>query len=261
MPEPDAPPESEESQRLDRWLWCARVFKTRSLAAHFVSGKGVRVTRAGRTQRVDKPSFHVRIGDTVTLSRGRELWSAAVTGMMPRRGSPKDAARLYLRYEPDGTAASEEGRTPMLSNLFAKFKADDTADTEDALPAAFAALLVEAARADEDYTDHEKELIDRILTRQFDLHADAAAALRAEAEAAQAAANDLYGFTRVIKQELPREGKLQLIEDMWVIALSDESKEPYEEMIIRRLIGLIHLEDTDSTQARARAAARLNVAG
>lgn len=147
----------------------------------------------------------------------------------------------------------------MLDKLFARFRSDAAPEPDEGanLRRAVAALLVEAARGDEEYTDQERTLIDEMLSGQFSLSPEAAATLRAEAEDMQAAANDLYGFSRVVKAELSREDKLKLIEDMWVIALSDEERAPYEEMIIRRLIGLIHLEDTDSTSARRRAEERL----
>ncbi|MEM9233578.1 MAG: TerB family tellurite resistance protein [Pseudomonadota bacterium] len=147
----------------------------------------------------------------------------------------------------------------MIDKLFARFRQDDETNEDDGshLRRAVAALLVEAARGDDEYTDDEKSLIDDMMQTQFSLDQEEAAALRTEAEAAQEAANDLYGFSRVVKEELDRERKLKLIEDMWVIALSDAEKAPYEEMIIRRLIGLIHLEDTDSALARRRAQERL----
>ncbi len=147
----------------------------------------------------------------------------------------------------------------MLDKLFSSFSRDrnDSAPDESALPKAIAALLVEAARADEDYTDLERELIDKILRRQFDIDGATAQEIRTDAEAAQAAAHDMYGFSRVVKEQLDYTERTQLIEDMWVIALSDVSSEPYEEMIIRRLLGLIHVEDVDSTAARHRAAERL----
>ncbi|GGY42311.1 tellurite resistance TerB family protein [Parvularcula lutaonensis] len=145
----------------------------------------------------------------------------------------------------------------MLDRLFKSFAKDRGEETpdEDALPRAVAALLVEAARADEEYTDEERGLIDRILMGQFRLSAEGAADLRARAEAAQAEANDLYQFSRVVKDALDRDGKMQLVEDMWRVVLTDEERDPHEEMVIRRLIGLIHLEDTDSTAARRRAEA------
>lgn len=143
----------------------------------------------------------------------------------------------------------------MLDRLFKSFrqeKGEETPD-ENALPRAVAALLVEAARADEEYTDDEKKLIDRVLMTQFGSNAAEALQIRSEAENAQAEANDLYQFSRVVKDGLDREGKMQLIEDMWRVVLTDDERDPHEEMVIRRLVGLIHLEDTDSTAARRRA--------
>ena len=145
----------------------------------------------------------------------------------------------------------------MLDKLFASFRKETTeAEEADPLPHAIAALLVEAARGDDIYTDEEKARTDHMVMTQFSLSADDAAGVRTKAEEAQAEANDLYGFSRVVKDKLDYEGKCQLIEDMWVIALSDADKAPYEEMIIRRLVGLIHLEDIDSAAARRRAEGR-----
>lgn len=143
----------------------------------------------------------------------------------------------------------------MLDRLFKSFreKKDQPEPEDNALPRAVAALLVEAARADEEYTDEERSMIDRVLVKQFDLDAEKALAIRSEAEKAQEEANDLYQFSRVVKDGLDREGKMKLVEDMWRIVLSDDERDPHEEMIIRRLVGLIHLEDTDSAAARRRA--------
>ena len=140
----------------------------------------------------------------------------------------------------------------MIGKLFAGFKKEETQTEEDALPRAFAAILVEAARADEDYTDEERRLIDRTLSAKFSLSAEEAAALRGTAEADQAEANDLYKFTSVLKDALSREEKIGLVEDLWRVVLSDDARDPHEEMVIRRLLGLIHLEDTESQRARQR---------
>ncbi|ADM08353.1 hypothetical protein PB2503_01372 [Parvularcula bermudensis HTCC2503] len=142
----------------------------------------------------------------------------------------------------------------MLNRLFAAFQGapqDETAAPQ--MEPAIAALLVEAARADDIYTEDEKHLIDTLLSKRFALSADAAADLRARAEIAQAEANDLYGFSHIVKSELDREGKMSLVEDLWRIVLSDGDRDPHEEMLIRRLVGLIYLEDRDSALARQRA--------
>jgi uncharacterized tellurite resistance protein B-like protein len=144
----------------------------------------------------------------------------------------------------------------MLDRLFTKFrdgKDDATGDDGKALPRAVAALLVEAAAADDDYTAEERRLIISLLGERFSLPPEETEALLVEAETAQAEANDLYGFSRVVKDELAFDEKMKLVEDMWRVVLSDDERDPHEEMIIRRLVGLIHLEDRDSTEARRRA--------
>lgn len=142
----------------------------------------------------------------------------------------------------------------MLDRLFRSFRHETQEVNDDAaLPRAVAALLVEAARADEEYTDDERSLIDRVLVTKFDLARDKAVEVRREAEEAQEQAHDLYRFSRVVKDGLDREAKMQLVEDMWRVVLSDDERHPHEEMVIRKLIGLLHLEDRDSAEARRRA--------
>ena len=139
-----------------------------------------------------------------------------------------------------------------IGQLFTGFKREETQTEEAALPRAFAALLIEAARADEEYTDEERRMIDRVLASKFSLDADAARTLRIEAETDQDEANDLYKFSSVVRDGLARDEKLALIEDMWRVVLTDDERDPFEEQVIRRLVGLIHLEDRDSQLARRR---------
>lgn len=147
----------------------------------------------------------------------------------------------------------------MLDKLFAKFTSPSAPEPQqDSLELAFAALLIEAAVADEEYTDKEKSLINHMISAQFNVDENKAIAIREDAEAAQQRANDLHQFSRVVKTDMDHDDKLKLIEDMWVIALSDAERAPYEEMIIRRLVGLIHVTDPESAAARNRATERLN---
>jgi ribosome-associated heat shock protein Hsp15 len=90
-------------QRLDRWLWFARMFKSRTMAAQLVAEGKVRVNRA----RANKPSQPVRAGDVLTIAiRGRvQVVRVLATGY--RRGPPMEARQLYELVEP--AKAAERG--------------------------------------------------------------------------------------------------------------------------------------------------------
>ncbi len=124
------------------------------------------------------------------------------------------------------------------------------------LELAIAALLVEAARADEHYDEGEKAIIEQSLMAQFAISRDEAHALRAKGEHAQENATDIQRFTRFTKG-MPREDKIALIERLWEIVLSDGERDTYEDTLIRRICGLIYVEDRISGEARGRVAARL----
>ncbi len=76
--------------RLDKWLWAARFFKTRSAAAQAVEGGKVKVNE----ERV-KPARPVRTGDRLTIRIGAWEWIVTVTALSDRRGSAAVARELY----------------------------------------------------------------------------------------------------------------------------------------------------------------------
>ena len=90
-----------ERVRLDRWLWAARFFKTRALAAAAVAGGKVQVngTRA-------KPAKQLQVGDALRVRVGPYEWLVTVRDLSERRGPPKTALALY-EESPDGRAARE----------------------------------------------------------------------------------------------------------------------------------------------------------
>jgi ribosome-associated heat shock protein Hsp15 len=79
------------TQRLDKWLWCARVAKTRTQAAALVSSGKVRVNRV----KTDKPAHSVKVGDVITASVGPRVRVLAVKGIGERRGSADVARTLF----------------------------------------------------------------------------------------------------------------------------------------------------------------------
>jgi ribosome-associated heat shock protein Hsp15 len=92
-------PENEQDvQRLDKWLWAARYFKTRTLAAAAVTGGKVQVDG----QRV-KPSKLIRAGDRLEIRRGPMQWEIVVSGLSKQRRPAPEAAQLY-EETPESTA-------------------------------------------------------------------------------------------------------------------------------------------------------------
>jgi ribosome-associated heat shock protein Hsp15 len=78
------------SQRLDKWLWAARFFKTRPLAVEAISGGHVHVN----DERV-KPARNIRPGDKLHITRGFETWIVTVKGLNEVRRPASEARLLY----------------------------------------------------------------------------------------------------------------------------------------------------------------------
>jgi ribosome-associated heat shock protein Hsp15 len=85
-------PETAERQRLDKWLWFARVVKTRRQAADLIASGHVRVD----SRRVDAPARLVGPGDVLTIALERQVRVLRITGLAERRGSPAGAQNLFV---------------------------------------------------------------------------------------------------------------------------------------------------------------------
>jgi len=79
-----------ERPRIDKWLWCARFYKSRALASDAVAGGRVHLNG----ERV-KPAHSVRAGDQIEITRASESWTIRVLAIPARRGSASAAARCY----------------------------------------------------------------------------------------------------------------------------------------------------------------------
>ena len=83
--------ETAEKLRIDKWLWQARFFKTRTLAAKQVTGGHVRVNGAKTT----KASHAVLIGDVLTFAQAKRIRVVRVQAIGTRRGPAPEAQTLY----------------------------------------------------------------------------------------------------------------------------------------------------------------------
>jgi ribosomal 50S subunit-recycling heat shock protein len=90
---------SDDSCRADVWLWRARFFKTRTLAARYVDEGRVRITRAGVEGRLDKPSRALKPGDELVFAMGGRVIAVRVAALGERRGPPAEARGLYAPLE------------------------------------------------------------------------------------------------------------------------------------------------------------------
>lgn len=86
--------EPPERVRIDKWLWAARFFKTRSMAADAVDGGKVQVNG----ERV-KPAKVIKVGDALVVRVGPYAWNVTVRGLSDRRGPAPEAQKLYLEGE------------------------------------------------------------------------------------------------------------------------------------------------------------------
>jgi ribosomal 50S subunit-recycling heat shock protein len=90
---------NKEAARADVWLWHARFFKTRTLAADFIEEGRIRLTRTGHESRIDKPARPIKIGDAMVFALDGKLIAVKVEALGERRGPPKEARTLYSKLD------------------------------------------------------------------------------------------------------------------------------------------------------------------
>jgi uncharacterized tellurite resistance protein B-like protein len=114
------------------------------------------------------------------------------------------------------------------------------------------ALLVRIARSDNDYAASEMIRIEQIAQTRFGLSKTEAADLRADAEQFESEAPDTVRFTRAIKEAVPYEDRIGVVEALWEVALADGERDQDEDSLIRLAANLLGVNDRDSALARRR---------
>jgi ribosome-associated heat shock protein Hsp15 len=107
--------EAGESCRIDVWLWRARFFKTRALAARRVAEGEVWLSRDGVEICLDKPGRAVRRGDCLVLAPGERRTAVRIEALGARRGPAPEARALYCALSEPARAPVERGSDPSRS--------------------------------------------------------------------------------------------------------------------------------------------------
>ena len=122
---------------------------------------------------------------------------------------------------------------------------------------ALAVILVRIARIDDDYVGRERQHIDKILQSRFGLKPEQSAQLRQEAEELEITVADNVSFTRTLKEAVPFEGRVGLVESLWEIVLADGNRDNTEDSFLRLASKLLGVNDRDSALARQRVIKRM----
>jgi uncharacterized tellurite resistance protein B-like protein len=132
-------------------------------------------------------------------------------------------------------------------------------ESADELQHAVAALLIEAARMDDNFDERERTVIARLLAERFALAPAAVNALIASADEEVQHSTQYFPFIRQINDRLSGEERVQIIEMLWKVVYADGVLDPYEDMLLRRIAGLIYVTDIDRGLARQRALKALGI--
>ena len=129
--------------------------------------------------------------------------------------------------------------------MFKKIFKKEVEKDDDKKNILITALLVHAAKIDNNYTDIEKTIIKKALVSLNAVTSKDAEELLKMAEEKEQESNQIIEFTREIKKN-PLEFRLKIIEILWKIVYSDSTSDDYESNLIRRVCGLLYISDKDS---------------
>lgn len=118
------------------------------------------------------------------------------------------------------------------------------------LDLATAALLIELARADFSESSAELDAIRQILGKRFGLSGQTVDELMVKAMHRADRAVSLHEFTHRLNTELPEADKLAIVEMLWQVSHADGHIDKYEEHLIRRIAGLLHISDRDRVRLK-----------
>jgi len=131
---------------------------------------------------------------------------------------------------------------------FLKKKENESPNNKNVL---IIALLIHAAKIDENYTENEKKIIKKVIMDLNEISSDQADELLKLAEKKEGESNQIIEFTKEIKK-YSMEFKLKIVEIIWKIVYSDGTSDDYESNLIRRICGLLYISDKDNGIIKAK---------
>ena len=147
---------------------------------------------------------------------------------------------------------------PVIDRIRKLLSAPESAPTRrDDLQIAVAVLLIEAARMDDTFDPHERATIEALLEHKFQLSHDETQQLLKLAEETAERSHQLHPFTRLAVERMEPARRIRLIEMLWEVAYADGKLDPDEDVLLRRVAGLIYISDEDRIAARRRVLSRI----
>jgi len=133
--------------------------------------------------------------------------------------------------------------------MFKKFFKNKKEEDSHASEVLIVALLIHAAKIDENYTDKEKQIIKKAIINLKQVKPDKAEEIIKKGEEKERDSNQIVEFTKEIKKN-PMDYRIKIIEILCKILYSDGSGYIYESNLIRRVCGLLYISDKDSGEIR-----------
>lgn len=132
-------------------------------------------------------------------------------------------------------------------------------DKELELKLAAATLMFEVVRSDGRVDDVELIYMEEILRREFNLNDEELGELFKQAKSSAHEATSLHNFTREICDNWGNTKRAKLLEYLWTLALADDQIDPHERHLVRKVAGLLHLNEKQIVQSRERAKRQLGI--
>ena len=149
----------------------------------------------------------------------------------------------------------------MLKSIKQLFKSETstTAPSDSDLKLAAATLMYEMIRSDGVVDEVELQSMQDLLKTEFELAPDVLQELFEDAQESSQQAISLQGFTREICDNWGNEKRIKMIEYLWTIAFADEHIDAHERHLVRKVAGLLYVNDTEIQFARAAAMKKLGI--